>query len=294
MANHETNSQPQSFLKKGRFFLNLIIQPLFYDRIWDGAAALSFYLILSLFPGVIVLLGLATLLPLNDFLSGFSDYALIYLPQSQLDLFESVVNDIAGRDQTGLLSIGFLFALWTATSGVGAIIRQLNAVYEISERRNIVRVRLISVGIALTLIFSFLLSFIVLVIGKGITTLLADFNLIPWTLNLILPLIRYTLAGLVVFAIFAIVNVLGPHRKKRGYVVVPGCILSSILFLLSSFLFGVYLNEVADYSATYGSIGTVIGLLMWLYLFSISLIMGSEFNHKLDKRKKIRTGMSAS
>ena len=199
-----------------------------------------------------------------------------------------MVDDISSGEQTGLLSFGFLFALWTATTGVGAIIRQLNYVYDISERRNIVKIRLL-----ITLIVSFMLSFVVLVIGKELTTLLVDLALIPWTMNLILPVIRYSLAGVVVFLIFAIVNVLGPHRKKRGYVVVPGCIVSSILFLLSSFLFSFYLNKVTDYSATYGSIGTVVGLLMWLYLFALSLLIGSEFNHRLDKRKKVNSGLSA-
>ncbi len=279
--------------KKIYFFFSLLIKPLLEDRIWDGAAALAFYLILSLFPGMIVLLGLASYLPLNQMMSAYSDFALIYLPQNQLELFQSVVDDISSGEQTGLLSFGFLFALWTATTGVGAIIRQLNYVYDISERRNIVKIRLLSGGIAITLIVSFMLSFVVLVIGKELTTLLVDMALIPWTMNLILPLIRYSLAGVVVFLIFAIVNVLGPHRKKRGYVVVPGCIVSSILFLLSSFLFSFYLNKVTDYSATYGSIGTVVGLLMWLYLFALSLLIGSEFNHRLDKRKKVNSGLSA-
>lgn len=279
-------------IKKIYFFSAMIIKPLFQDQIWDGGAALSFYLILSLFPGIIVLLGLASFLPLQETMTGFSDYALIYLPESQLELFQSVVDDISGGHQGGLLSFGFLFALWTATTGVGAIIRQLNIIYEINDRRNLIRVRLISAGIAFTLIFSFMLSFLALVVGKGLTTLLVDLDLIPWTLNLILPLIRYSLAGAVVFVIFAIVNVLGPHRKKRGYVVFPGCFLSSVLFLFSSFLFSFYLNKVTDYSATYGSIGTVIGLLMWLYLFSLSLLIGAEFNHSLDKRKKINSGLS--
>nr|WGD69358.1 YihY family inner membrane protein [Bacillus subtilis]WGD90540.1 YihY family inner membrane protein [Bacillus subtilis] len=250
------------------------------------SAELAYFFLLSLFPFLIFLLTLTAYLPLStdDVLGVIEQYA----PASAMSLVESITHQTLNNRNGGLLSFGIIAALWSASNGMNAIVRSLNHAYDVEENRSFIIVRLTSIFLTVAMVFTILVALLLPVFGTGrlegsLLTLSARRICFYPSGNAI----RWGVSPLVLLIVFSALYVIAPNKKMSLRFVMPGAVFATIGWIVVSTLFSFYVSTFANYSATYGSIGGIIVLMIWFYLSGILIILGGEINALLHKRKKL-------
>ncbi len=257
-------------------FIKELYQRFRDDEISSLGAVFTFYLILAFFPFLIILANLATYTDL------VGDKALLQLaavlPTQAYQLVYNTVHEIMSANRSNVLSVSTVACLWAASNGFMAIARGLNKAYDVKETRKFWLLRILAIVYTLLLIASNLLGIIMVVFGELILESIA----IPMRLSVLTVLlsnvIRITLPMLVCFLVFALMNLYIPNRRLTFKQVMPGALISTFLWMAGSLLFSYYVSNFANYTRTYGSLGGVIILILWIYLTSFVLLIGSEVN----------------
>ena len=257
------------------------------DDVFGRAAELSYYFLLAVFP---LLLFLMTLLGYFASSSSQLRASLItslsaVMPPSALDLVQSTIMEVTTRAGGGKLSFGLLAALWAASNGMGAVTETLNIAYEVKERRPWWKVRLIAVGLTLLMAVLIISALVLVLYGESIAELvvgaagLGSWVAVGWKVAQ-WPLILFSL----LIALAALYYFAPDLRKpeKRWQWITPGAVVAIVLWLIVSLGFRLYLHFFDSYSATYGSLGAVIILMLWFYLTGIAILVGGEINSELD------------
>lgn len=249
-----------------------------HDNIFNGAAALAFYLTLSIFPAMIFLMAVLPYLPVQRIDEAIMDLLRQAMPADAATMFVDVVDDVTRERRGGLLSFGFLAALWTASTGMYAVMMQLNITYRVKEARSFIRARAVALG--LTLLFGLLVvgSLSLIVGGGAIQEWIATRFGTSEALLMAFSVFRWAMIVLALLLAFALIYYLAPNVEQRFVFITPGSVLATILLLLASVGFSLYATRFGDYDATYGSIGAVILLMMWLYIAGLVILLGSEIN----------------
>ena len=255
------------------------------DDVLGRAAQLSYYFLLALFPLLIFLTSIIGIVLGTG--SGLRHTLFSYLaevmPPSAFKLIESTMLEISKTSTGGKLSFGLLAALWAASNGMGAITEALNTAYDVKESRPWWKNRL--QAIALTASLSFLIiSALLLVLygGKIVETLAANFDfgsafVMTWKIA------QWPIVLAFMLLAFALIYYFAPDLREQKWTwITPGAVLGVVLWLLASFGFRTYLHFFDSYSATYGSLGAVIILMLWLYLTGVAVLVGGELNAELE------------
>ncbi len=245
----------------------------------ERAASVSYSLILAVFPTVIFLFTLIPYIPvdhLDDKIMGFFRRAL---PGDTFSSVDSTIKDIISRPRGGVLSLGFLLALFSATSGLVALMNAFNSSHRSEDSRGFFKIRGIAIGLTFTLAIALVLAIIGLIAGGIVSDYLLKFGILNNVIFVyLLAIARY----LVVFAVFvAAVSVIyrfGPDVNMKWSFVTVGSVAASILIVLTSLAFSYYVSNFGSYNKVYGSIGTLIALMIWINLIALLLILGFEMN----------------
>jgi membrane protein len=255
------------------------------DEIWGRAAQLAYYFLLALFPLLIfVTAALGVMLGSGEGLrASLFNYLSQVMPGSAFQLVDTTMSEITGASNAGKLSFGLLAALWAASNGMGAITQALNVAYDVKESRPWWKQRL--VAIALTIALSVLvITALMLILWGGKA---ADFVAAHYQLGGFFPIAWKTIQWPLVFAFmvtsFALIYYFAPDVKDQNWKwLSPGSLIGVVLWLLVSFGFKIYLHYFDSYSATYGSLGAVIVLMLWLYFTGAAILIGSEINSEIE------------
>jgi membrane protein len=246
------------------------------------AAQLAYYFILALFPALLFLLALASFFPIDRVTDEVMRGLATVAPPDVVRLITEQMRRISESDQGGLLTLGILGALWSSSSALVGLISALNTAYDIPEGRAWWKVRLLAVGLTIALAIFLLISSTLVIAGPEIARKLADvFGLgaaFTWTWNIL----QWPLAAGLVITALALVYYYGPDTKQKWVWFSPGAALATLLWLGISLGFRAYLQYAADYNATYGTIGGVIILLLWLYLSGFAILVGAEMNSEIE------------
>jgi membrane protein len=252
------------------------------DEVTDRAAALAYYFVFALFPTLLFLTALIGMFPLPglmDRLLGYSDTAL---PPDAASMLRKTLAEIQRGAHGGLLSVGALAALWASSSGMDSMIAALNHAYDIKDRRPWWRRRLIALGLTIGFAVFILAGLVLLVFGAQIGGVVAarlglgHVFTTAWNVVSIVVVVGCVLFGL------ALLYYLAPDAAQRWRWVTPGSAVALVLWLGLSLGLRFYVAHFANYSATYGSIGGVILLILWLYLTGIVLLLGAEINAEIE------------
>ena len=253
------------------------------------ANSMTFSFFLSLFPSLILLL---SLLPF------FTEYFLSFLPDQGDDFFPTLENqllsilpgnagamlfdtldDLANNRRPELLSIGFLLAIYFASNGMMSMIRAFEKAHtQTFKKRSQVRKRL--VGIALTFVLGGLLfaSSVLLILGNTLINLMNDYFDLDLISKLSISGLRYLMIIVLFYFGIAFIYRLGVPMRKRISLLSPGTTLASTLCLIISLAFSFYVDNFNTYNKLYGSIGTVMALMLWIQMNCIALLIGFELN----------------
>jgi membrane protein len=259
------------------------------DRVFTGAAALAYFLLLAVFPGAIFVLSLLPYLPIPHMQQAIMDLLHQILPAQSATLFAETVRNIVSDRKGGLLTFGFVFTLWSASTGMYAIVQQLNVAYDVTERRPFWKVQ----GTALVLMLLFVLlvigSLSLVIFGGVVQSWLA--SSIGWSAPLLVffATLRWIVIGVALLLALAIIYRFGPDVSAKFRLVSPGNVVAAILIAVISIGVQFYVLKFGkNYSATYGSLGAVIILMLWLYLAGVAILIGGEINkiRTLDKARE--------
>ena len=255
-----------------------------HRRDFIGAAALAFYLVLAVFPALVFLLSLLPYLPVEDLDRAIMDLLHQGMPSEAAAMLESTVQSLVNQRKGGLLSLGLAGALWAASTGMYAVMRQLNITYNVEEARSFIRGR--ATALLLTLLFGILVvsAFMLIVLGGVLQEwigshfgrsqlLLSGFALTRW-----LIILAFLLLG------FAFIYYAGPNVEQKFKWITPGSVIGVVLLVGMSMLFRLYIEHFGNYEATYGSLGAVVILMLWFYAAGLVLLIGSEVNVAAEKR----------
>ncbi len=245
-------------------------------------AQMSYYLILAFFPFLIFLLILLSFTPITGDLA-LADLSRL-LPSSSYKIIAEVVEQTLAAKRHTLLSFGLIFTLWSASSGVNAIIRGVNKAYDEPETRSFWMITGISLLFTIGLVIVIILSLTLMVLGKFLGLMFFNYFGFSSLFSASWGVFRFSLPLIVMLMVFAFFYRVAPNRKIAFTEVLPGAIFSTLGWVATSWAFSYYVNNFANYSRTYGSLGGIIVLLLWLYLSSIIILLGGELNAILHKK----------
>jgi membrane protein len=248
------------------------------DNVTNGAAALGFYLMLAIFPATIFLLSLLPYLPIPNLQQAVMDLLNQALPGEAAKTFTGTVNEVVGQKKGGLLSFGALLTIWAASAGMYAVMQQLNITYDVKEGRPFWKAR--GTAIVLTLLFGVLIvgAFGLIVGGGALQAYLLENLGGGQVLMTVFSVVRWLIIAAALTLAFAITYRFAPDVKQRFAFVTPGSVFGVILLVVATLGFKLYVDNFGKYSATYGSIGAVIALMLWLNIVGLVLLLGSEVN----------------
>jgi len=251
-----------------------------------GGIAFSFFM--AIFPFMLFILTLIPYIPIEGFQEGLFDLIKDGLPPKTFDAVKNVIDDIINNQYGGLLSLGFLLSIFLMTNGVNSVFGNFEYSYHIKEHRSIIGTYFISLGVSL-LMTLFLIITVTLIILYQVA--LAKIDKIGWINTSDLNLFYYGRALLFLIMIFTVVSLLFRYGTKQGKEIrffSPGAILTTVLTLFFFYLFGIYVVKFATYNELYGSIGTLLILMLFVWLNAIILLMGFELNASITRLKRIK------
>ncbi|MBI2396074.1 MAG: YihY/virulence factor BrkB family protein [Deltaproteobacteria bacterium] len=249
------------------------------DDIPGEAAKVAFYAFLSLFPLILVTL------TLTGIIGGKGAFDLIMgriqgsLPAETAGLLEQYVREVTDRPQPGLLSIGALLLLWSASGAFAALGESLNVVFDVEDERSFVRRRGIALAFALGIGVVLLLSAVTLLAGPEIAEAAGvggAWTIMQW------PVV-FALIALVLYATYRFLPAPQPRVRRSQRIV--GSFAGAVLWVGATALFRFYVSNFGSYAKTYGAIGAVIVLMLWLMISAAVVLVGGEITMAMARRK---------
>jgi len=261
-----------------RQFLKELYRKTVDDDIRNGAAVLGFYLMLAIFPAMIFVLSVIAYLPIPNVDQAIMDLLRQAVPASAADMFAGVVQEVTQEQRGGLLSFGLLAALWATSTGMYAIMQQLNIAYDVDEGRGFLRARLVAIALSLLFVVLVVGGFSLIVLGGQIQEWLgARFGFGDALLAFLIVFRWVIIVGGLLLA-FSVIYYLAPNVEQKFKFITAGSVVGVVVLLVASLAFAWYTQNFGNYDATYGSVGAVMVLMMWLYIAGLAILFGSEIN----------------
>jgi membrane protein len=258
--------------------LKRLVLELVDSRLENGAAALAFYAMLAVFPAAIFGLSLLPYLPIPNLQQAIFDLLGELLPRNAAALFKDTVQRILSQRHTGLLSFGLLFAIWSATSGIVAVMEQLDVVHRAPHPRSALRAR----GRAFLLLFPLfaliVITFGLVTFGGALEKWISDRVGSSEVLLMCFAGFRWVVITLALLGSAAAMYRIGPTQSRPFRLFSPGAIFATVGQILISFGLRFYVEHFADYDAVYGSLGAVIVLLLWMFASGWVFLVGAEID----------------
>ena len=255
------------------------------DNVFGRAAELSYYFLLALFPLLIFLTSAIGLIlgSGTGIRHALFDYLGRIVPPSAFQLIDSTMWEISTASSGGKLSFGILAALWAASNGMGAITETLNVAYDVTETRSWWKKRLVAVGLTIALSVLIIGALILVIAGGRIADGLAGSFGLGAAFAIAWKIIQWPIVLACLILAFALIYYLAPDIRDQAWKwLTPGAVLGVVLWLAVSFALRLYLHYFDSYSKTYGSIGAVIVLMLWLYLTGAAILVGGEVNSEIE------------
>ena len=257
-------------------------------KLGELSAQITYYLLLALFPFLIFLLGILSYTPLTT--EDVSSALAFIMPAGSANMVLGVVEEVLDNQSTALFSFSMLMTLWSASKGAKALVMGINSVYEKAETRSFLITRGIALFLVIGVVFFVIMSLLFIVAGGLLINTLADWLAISASVKSTISILRYLIPVGMMTAYFTLLYRFVPNCALRFRQAVPGALFATAGWLLVSMLFSFYINHFANYARLYGSLGSLIILIVWLHLSSLILLVGAEINALISAGAKARRG----
>ncbi|WP_043201698.1 YihY/virulence factor BrkB family protein [Pseudomonas putida] len=251
------------------------------DEMSTYASALAYQALFSLFPFLLFLIALIGFLHLPDFFSWLRLQSELVLPPQALEQVNPVIDQLQ-QSKGGLLSVGIVIALWTASAGVRLMMSAMNAAYDVPEGRPVWKRIPLSIFYTVGLAGMLLAAAALMVLGPQVMEWIAaqigmqEFIVTLWTI------LRWPVIIMLLMVAVALIYYVMPDVKQKFRFITPGSVLAVVVWIVASLGFAYYVKTFADYNAMYGSIGAIIVLLLYFYISAAVLLLGAEMNAVIE------------
>ncbi|HEY9196490.1 MAG TPA: YihY/virulence factor BrkB family protein [Mucilaginibacter sp.] len=265
------------------FFLTEISK----NSLTNRAYALAYSFMLAVFPATIFLFTLIPYVPIKHFQGGLLTILASIMPTQAYLAFRGTIIDIVKNGNAKLLSFGFLSTMYFATNGVINLMKAFNKSSLITDRRSWLKRRMVALGITIAIMMALFICIAIMIAGQAVITFIknhVDSDSHFWIYPV--ALFKWMIIVLIIFVSVGFLYRYGPAHKKRWNFVNPGSVLATALAVLTSLGFSYYINNFSSYNKVYGSIGTLIVVMLWMYLNSLILLIGFELNASVELSKR--------
>ena len=272
--------------------LKATVQEFQRDDTLGIAAQLAYYLILALFPFILVLVSLLGTFGSEELASEVLGYFQQVMPEQAYEIIKDFTdNIISGKAEApGLFTFGILFTIWAASGAFAALINALNRAYDVQETRPFWKVRGIAILMTLGLSVLILIGVLLLVLGPQIGEAIANVFGLERTFLVVWEVARWPVALFFMMFTVALLYYFAPDVDQPFRWITPGGLIGVVLWVLASVGFNFYVSNFGSYNKTYGSIGAVIVLLLYLYISSLTILFGATLNATLVRMKEEISG----
>lgn len=265
--------------------IKLYLEGIASGAVTQRASAIAFSFFMALFPFALFLFNLIPYIPLENFQDDFLVFVSENVPPNTYDAIANIIKDILNNSHKGLLSTGILLSIYLMSNGINALLDGFEMSMHISIKRGYFRQYAIAIG--LSLIIAFLLIFTVVAILVFEVFIQKVENQVGLSTNAsVLQICRYIFMGLMVLTITSLLYKLGTKETKQVAFFSYGSVFTTVLFAVSSYVFGIYVVHFAKYNELYGSIGTLLVMMFYIWINCILLLIGFELNAFIYKMKK--------
>ena len=266
------------FLRKSVRLSVIVFNEMNRTRAFTVAAALAFYFLWSLVPLIVLLSSLLKFLPISNLYQQLLNMMAELVPAYAMNFVEQVMIGILSPSRTKLLSFGIIGYLWATTGGFSSLIEALDIAYDVKVSRPWWKDRLRALELTLTSGALTSLSLLAFIIGPHFGSLLGDAFMIPPGIEHLWPVLRVSINFVGFVVGHEIIYYLGPNAHHSLLSTLPGAVVAIAVWFLGSWGLSFYLGHLSNYNATYGSMGALIGLMLWFYLTALAILIGAELN----------------
>ena len=294
-GNAAPSASPTDIPKQGWVaILKRAVKQFKHDDVTDRAAALTYFGVLAIFPGLLVLISIMGLLGRSG-VQSLLDNLNSVAPGGVTDFLRTVLEQVQGRAGAATVGaiVGILVALWSASGYVAAFMRASNAVYGIDEGRPVWRTAPVRVAVTIALVIMLITSLLIVVVTGSVAEQVGRLLGVGGGLVLAWDIAKWPVLVVIVSLMFTLLYWACPNVKQPGFKwVTPGGGLAVLIWLLASGLFAVYVSFSGSYNKTYGSLAGIIVFLVWLWISNIAILLGIEFDAELQRQRLVEAGMS--
>jgi membrane protein len=264
------------------------------DNAWDWAAALTYYGVLSVFPGLLVLVSMVGLLDPSVVQSLVSSLSEVAPGPVRSILHEAVTGLQNSADRAGVVAVlGLLFALWSASGYAGAFIRAANALYDVPEGRPIWKTWPIRLGITVATGVLLVVSAAIVVVSGNLATVVGRALGLESATVMTWGVVKWPVLVVLITILFAVLYWASPNARQGGIRwVSPGGVVAVVLWMLASAAFGLYATNFASYDKTYGTLAGVVVFLVWLWISNLALLFGLKLDAELERQRVTAAGLT--
>lgn len=265
--------------------LELYISGIVKGAISYKASAIAFSFFMALFPFALFILNLIPYIPIDNFQGDFLHFVEDGVPPNTYDAIEKIITDILNNSYKGLLSSGFILSIFLMANGVNAILGGFESSSHITITRGFFRQYFLSVVLSLMLSVLLIVTVAAIVIFEVMIQRIKILNTVNDTISLI-EIGRFVFIILMILFTVSILFKFGAKQTKQVPFISIGSVFTTILIIISSYIFGIYVLKFAKYNELYGSIGTLLVLMFYIWINSMVLLLGFELNATINRLKR--------
>ncbi|MDY0394967.1 YihY/virulence factor BrkB family protein [Virgibacillus halophilus] len=258
------------------------------------ASAQAYHYLLSIVPLLIVCFALIPYFHIkpDDAISFISKI----LPSEMGEIFKENIVSLVQDRQGGLLTVGIIGALWSASNGINSFIKSVNKAYDVEESRNFLLVRLIALGMTLLMIAALVVAIILPIFGQVLLHFIQSEIGLDSSLSIVYNILRWVISFVILTLVLMLLYRIAPNKRLPFKHILPGAVAAGILWLVISAGFSIYVGNFGSYSVTYGSLGGVIILMIWFFLTAFILLIGALVNvlYHRQRQKEEKTEHQAA
>jgi len=261
--------------------------------ITSRASAISFNFFLAVFPSLIFFFTIIPFIPITNFQQSLLDLIRDFLPESAFATVKATVEDIVTRPRGGLLSLGFVLSLYFATNGINSLMEAFDNTFHTLETRSAIKQRLIAILLVIIITILLIVSIGLITFGTWLLSIILPGSILESSLYFtIIVVSKWLVTIATLFFAISFIFYLAPAKRRQFRFISAGSSLSTLLIIITTLGFNFYVDNFSKYNVLYGSIGTLLIVLLWIYFNAFSLLIGFELNASIYNVKKGRGRVS--
>jgi len=295
-APHKPQSPPDLRKPTWKHTLRMTLHQFTADQCPDIAATLTYFLVLSLFPGLLAVVSILGLVGQGEAgTQALIDIVAQLAPAGAVSIIEDVIEQFSNSPAVGFaLVASIVVAIWTASGYVGAFARGMNRIYEIDEGRPAWKLRPVQLLVTVVTLVSIAVIGIILVVSGPVAEAIGNVLMLGDTTVLIWNIAKWPVLAFFVVFLIAVLYYATPNiRQPKFRWMSVGALLAVVILAVASAAFGFYVGNFANYDRTYGPLGGVIVFLLWLWIANLALLFGAEFDSEMERSRQLQAGIAA-